>query len=44
MFITANNIPRVPHINYKKVLVMLHAGMRTIEITRQLGTSARTIR
>ena len=44
MFITENNMPRVPQNMRKKGIGMLHAGMCTVEIARQLGTSARTIR
>ena len=37
-------MPRVPQNMCKRAIGMLQAGMRTVEIARQLGTSARTIR
>ena len=37
-------MPRVPQNMRKRAICMLHAGTRTVEIARQLGTSARTIR
>ena len=37
-------MPRVPQNMRERAIGMLQAGMRTVEIARQLGTSARTIR
>ena len=37
-------MPRVPQNMRERAIGMLQAGMRAVEIARQLGTSTRTIR